>query len=151
MQLRDDVCVHWTGLGASKFSGILAKLRGAHLGGDPLEAVGDGPPGKDVLPTTYPQNGPGLGGVWESLSKQSVNAVIGTFTLTDRVYTYRCVTSRCPDDALPHNLKRVVQFSQGRCTIVDYICRTELSTTTTLRPLHDMCMASEHLRVGQAL
>ena len=36
-------------------------------------------------------------------------------------------------------------------SVVDYITKTRIVSTTSLRPLHDLCMSTEAVRVGQMI
>ena len=86
---------------------------------------------------------------WENgLGKQSVNAMIGLWC-RDQCYNYKLVTSEHPGDAPVNSLKRIFKFDGG--SVTDYIMRTELTTTTSMRPLWDLCMCTEAVRVGQML
>jgi len=82
------------------------------------------------------------------LGKQSINSMIGAWML-DECYSYSLISSNYADDAPPRALKRVVHYEGG--SVTDYITKTQLLSVTTLRPLHDLCMCTEAVRVGQML
>ena len=52
-------------------------------------------------------------------------------------------------DAPKQALKRVTHYDNGQIT--DYIVKTQLLTSTSFRPLHDLAMSTEATRVGQML
>ncbi|MDP7069711.1 MAG: HNH endonuclease, partial [Candidatus Peribacteraceae bacterium] len=83
-----------------------------------------------------------------ALGKQSANSMIGTFAL-DECFSYKHYSSNYEGDAPAGALKRTTHFDDGYVT--DYIVKTKLLSTTTLRPLHDLCMCTEAVRVGQML
>ncbi len=82
------------------------------------------------------------------LAKQSVNSMIGLWCL-DQAFSYKLHSSEHPGDCPPGALKRITQFEHGAVT--DIIVKTRLHTTTSMRPLHDLCMCTEAVRVGQML
>jgi hypothetical protein len=86
---------------------------------------------------------------WEhGLGKQSINSMIGLWCL-DESFSYKLFSSDHPDDAPPNALKKITYFPGG--AITDYITKTQLTSTTSLRPLHDLAMCTEAVRVGQML
>jgi hypothetical protein len=64
-------------------------------------------------------------------------------------YSYKLTTSEHPGDVPPSALKRLTQV--GDTVVTDLITKTKLVTTTSLRPLHDLCMCTEAVRVGQMI
>jgi hypothetical protein len=82
------------------------------------------------------------------LAKQAVNSMIGLWCL-DETYSYKLTTSEHPGDVPPNALKRLTQV--GDTVVTDLITKTKLVTTTSLRPLHDLCMCTEAVRVGQMI
>ena len=86
---------------------------------------------------------------WEDgLGKQAINSMIGLWC-RDEVYSYKLTTSNHPDDVLPNSLRRTMHYDGG--FVIDYITKTRIVSTTSLRPLHDLCMCTEAVRVGQML
>ena len=82
------------------------------------------------------------------LGKQAVNSMIGLWC-RDEVFNYKLSSSNHPEDAPPNALRRTLHFDGG--SVVDYITKTRVVSTTSLRPLHDLCMGTEAVRVGQML
>ena len=82
------------------------------------------------------------------LGKQSINSMIGTWML-DESYSYSLMSSNNSGDAPANALKRVIHYDGG--SVIDYVTRTHMRSVTTLRPLHDLCMSTEAVRVGQML
>ena len=82
------------------------------------------------------------------LQKIACNAMIGTWML-DESYSYSLMSSNDAGDAPANALKRVIHYDGGN--VVDYVTRTHMRSVTTLRPLHDLCMSTEAVRVGQML
>ena len=80
--------------------------------------------------------------------KESINSMIGTWMLDDS-HSYSLISSHNPMDAPKNALKRIVHFEGGN--VVDYITKTQMRSVTTMRPLHDLCMSTEAVRVGQML
>ena len=69
--------------------------------------------------------------------------------MLDESYSYSLISSHNPNDAPKNALKRVVHYEGGN--VVDYITKTHMRSVTTMRPLHDLCMSTEAVRVGQML
>ena len=85
-----------------------------------------------------------------ALGKQACNSMIGTWML-DECFGYKLYSSNHAGDA-PHGaLKKITYYDDGKRFITDYVVKTKILSTTTLRPLHDLCMATEAVRVGQML
>ena len=82
------------------------------------------------------------------LGKQSINSMIGAWML-DECFSYSLISSNHVGDAPPGAMRRVVHYEGG--SVTDYITNTQLISVTTLRPLHDLCMGTEAVRVGQML
>ena len=87
--------------------------------------------------------------------------MIGTWML-DECYSYKLLSSHNPGDAPSNSLKRTMHFQGG--SAVDYITRTHILSTCTVRPLvyglymmthmslYDLCMSTDAvLRVGKIL
>ena len=82
------------------------------------------------------------------LGKQSVNAMIGTWCL-DECFSFKLVSSNHEGDAPANSLKRVFHFEGGH--VIDYVQKSRLVSFASMRPLHDLCMCMEAVRVGQML
>ena len=82
------------------------------------------------------------------MAKESVNAMIG-LRAKDEGHVYHVKTSNDPADGLGAWAKRYVSYEGGATT--DYIFATELLSNKSMRPIHDMIMATEHTRVAQLL
>ena len=83
------------------------------------------------------------------LAKKSVNSLIGLWCI-DQCYVYKCLSSLLDDDCPPGALKSVFLYEGG--VINDFVtkelvCNGGISS----RPLHDIAMAQEHVRLGTAL
>jgi len=86
---------------------------------------------------------------WDNgLGKQSINSMIGLWCL-DETFNYKLTSSDHAGDAPPNALKRIVHHPGG--TVTDYITKTKLLSSTSHRPLHDLAMCTEAVRVGQML
>ena len=77
-----------------------------------------------------------------------MNSMIGLWCLDD-AYSYRLLTSAHPGDAPPNALRRTTLYESG--AVVDIVTKTRLYSTTSMRPLHDLCMCTEEVRMGQML
>jgi Cdc6-like AAA superfamily ATPase len=84
----------------------------------------------------------------EDLAKLSVNQMIGLWA-TDATQVYHVKTSKDPVDGLGAWAKRYVEFEGGYVT--DYIFASSLLTNTSMRPIHDQIMCTEHTRLAQLL
>ncbi len=82
------------------------------------------------------------------LAKQAINSMIGLWCL-DEAFSYRLLSSDEPGDVPEGAFKRITQFEGGAVT--DNIAKTRLASTTSMRPLHDLCMCTEAVRVGQMI
>jgi hypothetical protein len=82
------------------------------------------------------------------LGKKSINSMIGLFCI-DECFNYRLLTSDHPGDIPPNCIKRLMHYPGGVCT--DLIVKTRLKTTTSMRPIHDLCMCTEAVRIGTAI
>ena len=80
--------------------------------------------------------------------KQSINSMIGAWML-DECFSYSLISSNHTGDAPKGAMKRIVHYDGG--SVTDYITKTQLLSVTTLRPLHDLRMGCEAVRVGQML
>ena len=87
---------------------------------------------------------------WEEMdhAKRSVNSLIGLFCIDDG-FAHRLVSSNDERDAPEGSLKSTFYYEGGFVT--DYIVSTRLLTSASCRPLHDLCMCTEAVRVGQMI
>ena len=87
---------------------------------------------------------------WEGAAhgKRSINSVVGLWCI-DETFAYKHTSSKDDRDAPPGALKSVFHY-EGGCTN-DYVTTTRLSGSTSLHPLHDLCMCTEAARVGQMI
>ena len=86
---------------------------------------------------------------YPELAKRAVNSLIGLWAV-DENYDYRCFSSGheqdCPKDAL----KSTFHYKDG--LIHDFVLKEKLdSGGVSNRYLHDLCMCSEHVRVGSMI
>ena len=87
---------------------------------------------------------------WQEMDhgKRSINSVIGLWCI-DECFAHRLVSSNDERDAPPGSLKSTFYY-EGGC-VTDYIVSTRLITSASCRPLHDLCMCTEAVRVGQMI
>ena len=88
---------------------------------------------------------------WEDpvLAKLSVNALIGLWAI-DEASVLKVRTSTREDDA-PTGKCLTSTFHYQGGLVYDFMSRTALVSNTSCRPLHDLCMCTEAVRVGQML
>ena len=83
------------------------------------------------------------------LAKRSVNSLIGLWCL-DQSFSYKCLSSTREDDAPPGALKSTFHYGTG--IIHDFVLKEQLCNGgVSNRPLHDLAMGHEHVRLGTAL
>ena len=83
------------------------------------------------------------------LSKKSVNSLIGLWAI-DESFDYRCFSSNHDADCPAGALKSTFHFENG--SIMDFLVKERLDAGgISNRPLHDLCMCAEHVRVGTML
>ena len=90
---------------------------------------------------------------WQSdestLAKLSVNSLIGLWAI-DEATTLKVRTSTREDDAPTRGcLTSIFHYNGG--LVYDFMTRTKLISNASCRPLHDLCMCTEAVRVGQML
>jgi len=83
------------------------------------------------------------------LAKLSVNSLIGLWAI-DEASTLKVQTSTREDDA-PRQGCLTSTFHYDGGFVYDFITRTKLVSNASCRPLHDLCMCTEAVRVGQML
>lgn len=84
-----------------------------------------------------------------TLAKTSVNSLIGLWAI-DEATSLKVRTSRREDDAPPQGcLTSTFHYEGG--FVYDFLTRTKLITNASCRPLHDLCLSTEAVRVGQML
>ena len=88
---------------------------------------------------------------WEGspLAKLAVNSLIGLLSI-DETRSYKLRSSRHDSDAPPGCVKQVFHYGDGE-TIFDFITADTLVSNASTRPLHDLALCSEAMRVGQML
>lgn len=84
----------------------------------------------------------------EDLAKLSVNQMIGLWA-SDATQVFHVKTSNDACDGLGAYAKRYVEFKGGHTC--DYIFASELLVNTSMRPIHDQIMCTEHTRLAQLL
>ncbi len=84
----------------------------------------------------------------DPLAKLAVNSLIGLWAV-DQHYSHSLRSSTHEADAPVGSLKQTFHYEGGQ--IYDFISSTRLLGGSSCRPLHDLCMCTEHVRVGQAL
>ena len=87
---------------------------------------------------------------WEGheLAKLAVNSLIGLWAI-DKNYSHTLRSSTHEADAPVGALKQTFHW-EGGCTH-DFITSTLLLSRSTCRPLHDLCMCTEAVRIGQVI
>ena len=83
------------------------------------------------------------------LAKLSVNSLIGLWAI-DEASTLKVQTSTREDDA-PRQGCLTSTFHYDGGFVYDFLTRTKLISNASCRPLHDICMCTEAVRVGQML
>ena len=83
------------------------------------------------------------------MAKLSVNSLVGLWAI-DEASALKVRTSRQEDDA-PLGGCLTSTFHFGDSYVYDFITRQKLVTNASCRPLHDLCMCTEAVRVGQML
>ena len=83
------------------------------------------------------------------LAKLSVNSLIGLWAI-DEASTLKVQTSTREDDA-PRQGCLTSTFHYDGGFVYDFLTRTKLVSNASCRPLHDLCMCTEAVRVGQML
>ncbi len=82
------------------------------------------------------------------LAKLAVNSLIGLWAI-DAAYSHALRSSTYEEVAPAGSLKNTFHYEGG--STYDFITSTRLLGSSTCRPLHDLCMCTEHVRIGQAL
>ena len=82
------------------------------------------------------------------LAKLSINQMIG-LRATDQNQVFQIKSSNDQVDGLAAYAKRFVEFEGG--TLTDFLFAKELLCNTSMRPIHDHIMATEHTRLAQLL
>ncbi len=81
------------------------------------------------------------------LAKFAVNALVGLWATTPSC-VYTVVTSSSSTDGEGALLKRIIDYGDGETT-VDHIKATKVLQNSSMRPIHDMIMATEATRMAQ--
>lgn len=82
------------------------------------------------------------------LSKLSVNSLIGLWCLDD-AFSYQVTSSSHEGDAPPGpHIMRTFHYEGGN-VVHDFVVKTRLANAASHRPLHDLCMGTEAVRMGQ--
>lgn len=85
-----------------------------------------------------------------TLAKLSVNSLIGLWAIDEQT-SIKVRSSRREDDAPAQGcLTSIFHYGDEQC-IYDFVTRTKLLSNASCRPLHDLCMCTEAVRVGQML
>jgi hypothetical protein len=82
------------------------------------------------------------------MAKFSINSMLGLWS-TDAQCVYHVKTSTDPADGHGAWAKRLVTWEGGET--FDFIFARKVITNATMRPIHDVIMATEHVRVAQVL
>lgn len=85
----------------------------------------------------------------EVLAKFSINSLIGLWAI-DAASNLKIRTSTMEADAPAGALVSTFHYGE-KGMVYDFMTRTELITNASCRPLHDLCMCTEAVRVGQML
>ncbi len=84
----------------------------------------------------------------DPLAKLAVNSLIGLWAI-DQASSHSLQSSNYETDAPINSLKQTFYY-QGGCTY-DFITSTAILSSSTCRPLHDLCMCTEAVRIGQVI
>ena len=84
----------------------------------------------------------------DRLAKLAVNSLIGLWAI-DECYSHKLRSSTYESDAPDGAMKQT--FHHGEGLVYDFITGTKLITNASCRPLHDLCMCTEAVRMGQML
>ena len=85
----------------------------------------------------------------ETLCKRSVNALIGLLALDQsKLYSHHCSTS---SEDMPERASLQSILRAGDTTLYDFVTVTNLLGNCSHRPIHDLCLSVEAVRVGQLL
>ncbi len=84
----------------------------------------------------------------DRLAKLAINSLIGLWAI-DQAFSHSMRSSAYETDAPPNSLKQTFHY-EGGCTY-DFITSTKLLSSSTCRPLHDLCMCTEAVRLGQMI
>jgi hypothetical protein len=90
---------------------------------------------------------------WEGspLAKLAVNSLIGLLSI-DETKTYKLRSSRRDADAPAGCVKQLFHFgAAGDQIMYDFVTEVRLLSNTSTRPLHDLALCTEAVRVGQML
>ncbi len=82
------------------------------------------------------------------LAKLAVNSLIGLWAIDD-CYSHKMRSSSYESDAPAGALKQTFHYGDG--LVYDFISSTQLLGNASCRPLHDLCMCTEAVRMGQML
>ncbi len=85
-----------------------------------------------------------------ALAKLSVNSLIGLWAI-DEATSIKVRSSTREDLDAPKEGCLTSTFHYEGGVVYDFLTRTRLLTNTSCRPLHDLCMCTEAVRVGQML
>jgi hypothetical protein len=81
-------------------------------------------------------------------AKLSVNSLIGLWAI-DEAAQYKHRSSAREDDSPGDCLKSTFHYKDG--FVYDFVSTKILASNASCRPLHDLCMSTELVRVGQIL
>jgi hypothetical protein len=84
----------------------------------------------------------------QDLAKLSINQMIGLWA-SDATQLFHVKTSSDPCDGFGAFAKRFVEWEGGQT--YDYIFASDLLVNTSMRPIHDQIMCTEHTRLAQLL
>ena len=89
---------------------------------------------------------------WENQEREaklSVNSLIGLWNIDESLVFTQTSSSR--EDDAPNQTCLKSTFHYGGGFIYDFITSTKLVSNASCRPLHDLCLCTEMVRVGQML
>ncbi len=75
-----------------------------------------------------------------------MNSLIGLWAI-DQAFSHALRSSTCETDAPVGSLKQTFHYEGG--STFDFITSTRLLGSSSCRPLHDLCMCTEAVRMGQ--
>ena len=80
--------------------------------------------------------------------KRSINSIVGLWCIDER-FVHKLISSNDERDAPEGSLKSTFHY-EGGC-VMDYLVSTRLVSSSSCRPLHDLCMCTKAARVGQMI
>jgi len=108
----------------------------------------------DLMETCWlPENAEQLEGQAKLISqhqKDSINSMIGIWRIPEEQYVYKVRSTRSNEDGAGRCFMRYTTLPNGEL-LFDHIFGTRLHINRSMRPVHDLIMAQEHVLLGHLL